>query len=126
TTKTAHRALKVIGSDLTEKRLRLYLRGLPPVDAVGLEARAAALGGRSIKTTSKARALDLAISMIDLTTLEGADTPGHVRSLVAKAMQPDPGDPSTPHVAAVCVYGDMVGYARDALRTSPVGSQISV
>jgi deoxyribose-phosphate aldolase len=54
------------------------------------------LGTRSIKTTSKAWAIDTAISMIDLTTLEGADTEGKVRSLCAKAMAPDPGDPATP------------------------------
>jgi deoxyribose-phosphate aldolase len=85
------------------------------VDAVGLEQRAAALGTRSIKTTSKAWALDRIIELIDLTTLEGADTPGKVRSLVAKALTPDAGDPSTPRVAAVCVYGDMVPYAVAAL-----------
>jgi deoxyribose-phosphate aldolase len=111
----AERAVQLIGGDLTEKSLRLHLEGLPGVDAVGLEERAAALGSRSIKTTSKAWALDKVISLIDLTTLEGADTPGKVRSLVAKAMTPDPGDLTAPRVAAVCVYGDMVGYAADAL-----------
>ncbi len=105
----------LIGSDLTEKSLRLHLEGLPGVDAVGLEQRAAALGTRSIKTTSKARALDTIIRLIDLTTLEGADTPGKVRSLVAKAVNPDPADPTTPRVAAVCVYGDMVPAAIAAL-----------
>src|SRR5690606_4350700 len=79
------------------------------------EQRAAALGTRSIKTTSKAWALDMAIRMMDLTTLEGADTPGKVRSLVAKALNPDPTDPTTPHVAAVCVYGDLVPVAVEAL-----------
>jgi deoxyribose-phosphate aldolase len=111
----AERALRVIGGDLTEKSLRLHLEGLPGVDAVGLEQRAAGLATRSIKTTSKAWALDRIIELIDLTTLEGADTPGKVRSLVAKAMTPDPGDPTTPRVAAVCVYGDMVPAAIDAL-----------
>ncbi len=111
----AERAVRLIGADLTEKSLKLHLDGLPGVDAVGLEARAAALGTRSIKTSSKAWALDAIIGMIDLTTLEGADTPGKVRSLAAKAMSPDPGDPATPQVAAVCVYGDMVGYAVEAL-----------
>ncbi|MET3768296.1 deoxyribose-phosphate aldolase [Marisediminicola sp. UYEF4] len=111
----AERAVELIGGDLTEKSLRLHLEGLPGVDAVGLEARAAALGTRSIKTTSKAWALDKIIGLIDLTTLEGADTPGKVRSLVAKAMTPDPGDLSTPRVAAVCVYGDMVADAVAAL-----------
>ncbi|MHB1172479.1 MAG: deoxyribose-phosphate aldolase [Lacisediminihabitans sp.] len=111
----AERAVHLIGGDLTEKSLRLHLEGLPGVDAVGLEQRAAGLGTRSIKTTSKAWALDTIIGLIDLTTLEGADTPGKVRSLVAKAMMPDPSDLSAPRVAAVCVYGDMVPYAVDAL-----------
>ncbi len=100
--------------------LRGWLHGLPPVDQVGLEARAAALGTRSIKTTSKAWAIDTAISMIDLTTLEGADTPGKVRNLCAKARVPDRSDSSTPRVAAVCVYNDMVGVAREALGDSGI------
>ncbi|MBN9238170.1 MAG: deoxyribose-phosphate aldolase [Micrococcales bacterium 70-64] len=111
----AQRAVELIGADLTEKSLKLHLEGLPGVDAVGLEQRAAGLGTRSIKTTSKAWALDTIIRLIDLTTLEGADTPGKVRSLVAKALNPDPSDPSTPRVAAVCVYGDMVPAAVAAL-----------
>jgi len=111
----AERAVQLLGGDLTEKSLRLHLEGLSGVDAVGLEARAASLATRSIKTTSKAWALDTIISLIDLTTLEGADTPGKVRSLAAKAMTPDPSDPSTPRVAAICVYGDMVPYALEAL-----------
>ncbi|MCF6524417.1 deoxyribose-phosphate aldolase [Streptomyces sp. JJ36] len=102
----------VTGSDAA---LRRYLHGLPGVDAVGLEARAATLGTRSIKTSAKAYALDLAISMIDLTTLEGADTPGKVRSLCAKGANPDPTDRTTPRVAAICVYPDMVPVAREAL-----------
>lgn len=114
----AERALGLIGPDLTEKSLRLHLEGLSGVDAVGLEGRAAGLGSRSIKTTSKARALDTIIRLIDLTTLEGADTAGKVRSLVAKAMNPDPADPTTPRVAAVCVYGDMVPAAVEALGSS--------
>jgi len=111
----AERASKLIGGDLTEKSLKLHLDGLSGVDAVGLEQRAASLGTRSIKTTSKAWALDRIISLIDLTTLEGADSPGKVRSLVAKAITPDASDASTPRVAAVCVYGDMVPFAVDAL-----------
>jgi deoxyribose-phosphate aldolase len=111
----AERAVKLLGGDLTEKSLRLHLEGLSGVDAVGLESRAAGLGTRSIKTTSKAWALDKIISLIDLTTLEGADTPGKVRSLVSKAITPDATDPSTPRVAAVCVYGDMVPAAVEAL-----------
>lgn len=111
----ASRAIQLIGGDLTEVSLRRHLEGIPGVDAVGLEARAAGLGSRSIKSTSKAWAIDKIISLIDLTTLEGADTPGKVRSLVAKAVTPDPGNPGTPRVAAVCVYGDMVAEARAAL-----------
>ncbi len=95
--------------------LRRYLHGLPGVDQVGAEGRAAMLSTRSIKAASKERAIDLAISMVDLTTLEGMDTPGKVRALCAKALRPDPTDPSTPHVAAVCVYGDMAAIARDAV-----------
>ena len=75
-----------------------------PVDAVGLEARAAPSAGRSIKSESKLAALDLAIRCMDLTTLEGSDTPGKVRALCAKAVRPDPLDPTVPSVAAVCVY----------------------
>lgn len=111
----AQRALEVLGNDLSEKALSQYLRGLPGVDAVGLEGRAAALGTRSIKAESKKAALDTIIRLIDLTTLEGADTPGKVRSLVTKAKFPDPLFSETPRVAAVCVYGDMVPYAVDAL-----------
>jgi deoxyribose-phosphate aldolase len=111
----AERAIQLLGADLTEKSLRLNLEGLAGVDAVGLEQRAAGLATRSIKTTSKAWALDRIIELIDLTTLEGADTPGKVRSLVAKAMNPDPSDPTTPRVAAVCVYGDKVPDAIAAL-----------
>lgn len=111
----AERAIQVLGGDLTERALRLHLEGIAGVDAVGLEQRAAGLGTRSIKTTSKRWALDRIIELIDLTTLEGADTPGKVRSLVAKAMTPDPSDLSAPRVAAVCVYGDMVPFAVEAL-----------
>jgi deoxyribose-phosphate aldolase len=100
--------------------LKRFLSGLPGVDQVGCEARAASLATRSIKTTSKAWALDLAISMIDLTTLEGQDTPGKVRALCAKAMRPDPADPTCPPVAAICVYPDLVSTARAALGDSGV------
>src|SRR6185369_13082307 len=103
-----------------EAGLRRFLHGLPGVDQVGAEARAAALATRSIKTASKAWALDAAVRMVDLTTLEGADTPGKVRSLCAKAMRPDPSDATTPAVAAVCVYPDLVGVAAEALRGSGV------
>ncbi|MBA2444174.1 MAG: deoxyribose-phosphate aldolase [Nocardioidaceae bacterium] len=100
--------------------LRRFLHGLPGVDQVGCEARVATLSSRSIKTTSKAAFLDLAISMIDLTTLEGQDTAGKVRALCAKAQRPDPEDPSCPHVAALCIYSDMVATARAALGHSGV------
>ena len=111
--------------DGSESSLRAFIENLPGVDKVGAEARAAMLGTRSIKTSSKARAIDLAISMVDLTTLEGADTPGKVRSLCAKAFRPDPTDPSVPHVGAVCVYNDMVSVARSHL-DSIGGSDIPV
>ena len=101
--------------DGSESSLRAFLDNLPGVDKVGAEGRAAMLGTRSIKTTSKARAIDLAISMVDLTTLEGADTPGKVRSLCAKALRPDPSDLTVPHVGAICVYNDMVKVARNYL-----------
>jgi deoxyribose-phosphate aldolase len=94
---------------------RAFLHGLPGVDQVGAEQRAAQLATRSIKSTAKAWAIDTAISMVDLTTLEGADTEGKVRSLAAKGRRPDPTDPACPPVAAICVYGDLAGVARDAL-----------
>jgi deoxyribose-phosphate aldolase len=100
--------------------LRRFLHGLPGVDQVGAEARAASLGTRSVKTTAKELAVDLAIRMVDLTTLEGQDTPGKVRALCAKALRPDPTDPTCPPVAAVCVYPDLVGVARQVLADSGV------
>jgi deoxyribose-phosphate aldolase len=100
--------------------LRTFLHGLPGVDKVGVEARTAALGTRSVKTTAKAQAIDLAIRMVDLTTLEGADTPGKVRALSAKALRPDPADPSCPAVAAICVYPAMVPVAAEVLAGSGV------
>lgn len=101
--------------------VRTVLGDLSGVDQVGLEARAAALATRSIKKDAKRTAIDLAISMVDLTTLEGADTPGKVRSLAAKALRPDPSDLTCPQVAAVCVYPDLVATAREALGDAPVG-----
>jgi deoxyribose-phosphate aldolase len=114
---TPFRDLDVTRSDSS---LRRFLHGLPGVDQVGAEQRAASLSTRSIKTSAKAYALDLAISMVDLTTLEGQDTEGKVRSLAAKAMHPDPSDPSCPSTAAVCVYPDMVATAREVLGDSGV------
>jgi deoxyribose-phosphate aldolase len=104
----------------SEAALRTFLRGLPGVDQVGADARAAMLGTRSIKTSAKQWAIDLAIRMVDLTTLEGADTPGKVRALCAKARQPDPSDPTCPSVAAVCVYPSMVATAAQELRGSRI------
>ena len=104
----------------TDTGLRRFLHGLPGVDQVGLERRSAVLATRSIKAASKLHALDLAISMIDLTTLEGSDTQGKVRSLCAQARRPDPDHPDVPPVAAVCIYPDLVGVATDALRGSSV------
>ena len=97
--------------------LRAFLHGLPGVDRVGADQRAATLGTRSIKTTAKARAIDLAIGMVDLTTLEGADTPGKVRALCTKARHPGEG---APPVAAVCVYPDLVHVAARELTGSGV------
>jgi len=104
----------------SDASLRRFLHGLPGVDQVGAEARAAGLGTRSIKTTAKAFAIDLAIRMVDLTTLEGQDTPGKVRALSAKAVRPDPADPTCPSTAAVCVYPDLVAVAKEALGSSGV------
>jgi deoxyribose-phosphate aldolase len=103
-----------------ETTLRRFLFGLPGVDPVGIEQRAAALATRSIKKASKLAAIDLAISMVDLTTLEGADTPGKVRNLCRKAMLPDPDNPETPRAAAICVYPDMVETAVAELKGSGV------
>jgi deoxyribose-phosphate aldolase len=103
-----------------DSTLRRFLHGLPGVDQVGAQARAAALATRSIKKQSKQWALDLAIRCVDLTTLEGADTPGKVRALCAKGRRPDPTDPSTPSVAAICIYPDLVPVAKAELAGSTV------
>ena len=95
-----------------------FLKTLSPVDQVGADARAAMLATRSIKTASKKWAIDMAISMIDLTTLEGADTDGKVKAICNKAIRPDPTDPTVPHVGAICVYNDMVTVARKHLDES--------
>ncbi len=85
------------------------------IDQVAVEERAASLSRRSIKRESKLFALDLAVRMIDLTTLEGADTPGKVRALASKAVHPDPADPTVPSVAALCIYPDLIAVARERL-----------
>jgi deoxyribose-phosphate aldolase len=105
------------GSDAA---LRQLLHGLPGVDQVGAQARVAALATRSIKKDAKMAALELAITMVDLTTLEGADSPGKVSGLCAKAVRPDPADPAVPPVAAVCVYPDLVAGAKAKLAGSSV------
>ncbi len=106
---------RVIDLPAGPRDLRRFLHGLPGVDEVGAVGRTQALATRSIKTSAKAWAIDTIISMVDLTTLEGADTPGKVASLCAKALRPDPSDPTVPSVAAVCVYGDLVAAARDVV-----------
>ena len=90
------------------------------VDQVAVEDRAGSLAKRSIKREAKLFALDLAVRMTDLTTLEGADTPGKVAALSSKAVRPDPADPSVPSVAAVCVYPNLVSVARERVRGSDV------
>ena len=91
-----------------------------PVDQVGIEERAASLARRSIKKAAKREGIRLAISMLDLTTLEGKDSEGKVRQLCRKAIRPLPEDPTVPHVAAVCVYPNLVPVAKDALSGSGV------
>ena len=108
----------------SEQSLRRFLHGLPGVDEVGARARAETLATRSIKTDSKRQAIDLAIAMIDLTTLEGQDTPGKVRAICAKARQPGYG---APPVAAVCIYPDLVpeavaGVAGSTVRVASVAT----
>jgi deoxyribose-phosphate aldolase len=90
------------------------------VDQVAVEERAESLSRRSIKRESKLFALDLAVRMMDLTTLEGADTPGKVAALSSKAMRPDPSDLTVPPVAAVCVYPNLVPVALERVKGSGV------
>src|SRR5690349_4156564 len=92
------------------------------IDQVALEFRATELAKRSIKKDAKIWALELAVRVMDLTTLEGADTPGKVAALCSKAIRPDPGDPTVPSVAAVCVYPNLVPTAVDRL----VGTGVKV
>ena len=105
---------------MTTTSLPLDLSDVPRVDAVGVEERAAGLAKRSIKKAAKLAGIRLAISMIDLTTLEGKDSEGKVLQLCRKALQPLPGDPSVGPVAAVCVYPNFVAAAKRALAGSPV------
>src|SRR6266850_8526043 len=101
-----------------ELPLEARLPRIGSIDAVALEERAATLAKRSIKRESKLFALDLAIRMIDLTTLEGADTPGKISALCSKAIRPDPVDRTVPSVAAICVYPNLVPYAKERLEGS--------
>ncbi len=105
-------------ADNSEASLKKFLNNLSAVDEVGAKARVEMLATRSIKTSSKNWAIDLAIRMVDLTTLEGADTPGKVKALCAKGVYPDPTDLTVPSVGAICVYNDMVKIARQALDAS--------
>src|SRR5690349_23599991 len=100
--------------------LGTVLGRMTAVDQVGVELRVETLKKRSIKKASKLWALDLAIRMMDLTTLEGKDTPGKIRAMCAKAIHPQPGGTSIPSVAAVCVYPALFEEAKDALRGSSV------
>ena len=126
TTPTLHgsahdRAVELVRAlDPRAGSLGSVLGRVTPVDAVGVQERVASLQKRSIKKASKVWALNLAISMIDLTTLEGKDTPGKVRALAGKAIHPDPTDPGIPSVAALCVYPNMVPTAVAALAGSGV------
>ncbi|APU17482.1 deoxyribose-phosphate aldolase [Actinoalloteichus fjordicus] len=126
TTEASDRTASALPGDLSDAvrddaSLRRFLHGLPGVDQVGVEQRSAGLATRSIKKAAKLWAIDTAISMVDLTTLEGADTPGKVRSLAAKARRPDSDYPDVPQVAALCVYPDLVEVAVDAVRGSGIG-----
>lgn len=103
--------------------LSTLLRAVEPVDEVTVAQRTAQLWSRSIKGGSQAAALDLAVRCVDLTTLEGSDTPGRVRALVSKALHPDHNDPGCPPVAAVCVHPDLVATAARAI---PNGSRLEV
>jgi deoxyribose-phosphate aldolase len=109
-----------VSDKATKASIEAFVRGVAPVDEVAATERVAALSTRSIKKESKMAALELAIRMCDLTTLEGKDTPGKVRQLSAKGIRPDPSDPSIPSVAAICVYPNMVPIARQALGDSGV------
>src|SRR5881296_1986628 len=103
-----------------ELPLESRLPRIGSIDQVALEERAATLAKRSIKKEAKVFALELAVRMTDLTTLEGSDTPGKVAALASKAIRPDPSDASVPSVAALCVYPNLVPTAVERLRGSGV------
>src|SRR5215216_1362777 len=92
----------------------------PTIDQVGVEERVERLQKRSIKKASKVQALKLALSMIDLTTLEGADSPGKVRQMCYKAAHLHDALPDLPHVAAVCVYPALVKVAKEAVKNTGI------
>lgn len=101
------------------------LASLPPLSATMISRRCQTLASRSLKGDSQAAGLDLAIRCVDLTTLEGADSPGRVRRLVARAITPDPSDLTCPSPAAVCVYPNLVASARTALGVPGAGTASS-
>lgn len=103
-----------------ELRLNSLEKFIIPVDEIGAKERAVSLAGRSIKNESKIEAIKMAISMIDLTTLEGKDSEGKVDALCRKAMNPMDGCADIPHVAAVCVYPNLIKIARSVLASSGV------
>jgi deoxyribose-phosphate aldolase len=109
-----------VATTVSISHLGTLMGGVHTVDQVGAEERAASLAKRSIKKSAKLWALDLAIRCIDLTTLEGQDTPGKVAALCAKAIHPDPSDPSIPSVAAVCIYPALVPVVAARLRGTGV------
>ena len=98
------------------------VKSAPPIDQIGVEERVSRFTKRSIKSSSKIAALKMAISMMDLTTLDAKDTAGKVRQLCNKAIRPDESMPDIPSVAAVCVYPNMVAIAKEAL----LGTKIQV
>jgi deoxyribose-phosphate aldolase len=109
-----------VATALSLTHLGSLMRGVRSVDEVGADERAASLAKRSIKKASKLWALDLAIRCMDLTTLEGSDTPGKAAAMCAKAIRPKPGDPTIPSVAAVCIYPSRIADCVEHLRGSGV------
>src|SRR6202158_3333740 len=112
------RIILLVATALSLTHLGSLMRGVRSVDEVGADERAASLAKRSIKKSSKLWALDLAVRCMDLTTLEGSDTPGKVTALCAKGIRPKPGDPTIPSVAAICVYPARVPDAATHLNRS--------
>ena len=116
----SERRASILPGRITTPTLASFIRSVAAVDEVGVTERVASLATRSIKKDSKMAALTLAVRMMDLTTLEGKDTPGKVAQMSSKAVRPDPVDPMVPSVAAVCVYPAMVPYALEAVAGSGV------